>query len=148
MVLLLMVNTACSSNKGQTLRKVETIPEEKAHERIFTEEDVKERLLRQLSDEVRIYDVVEHQEAFRTSIDTQMAGKPMDQLESVVKDIVIEHMDAYWEERVRELLAEENEWYEESDVTWILDRISTEDLYDLIVLYEATYYKAYKGKTQ
>lgn len=144
--LLVVTLTACTGYSKKSERKVVEVPEKVEHERVVTEEEVKEKLLKQLSDEVRIYDVVEHQAVFREAIEAQMVGKNMDQLESTVQSIVVEHMDAYWDQRVRELLSQENEWYDESDVEWLLDRISTEDLYELIVLYEATYYKAYKGK--
>lgn len=144
--LLVVTLTACTGYSKKSERKVVEVPEKVEHERVVTEEEVKEKLLKQLSDEVRIYDVVEHQAVFREAIEAQMVGKNMDQLESTVQSIVVEHMDAYWDQRVRELLSQENEWYDESDVEWLLERISTEDLYELIVLYEATYYKAYKGK--
>lgn len=135
--LFLLNGCFMQTKKGKAVEVVKEVKEK----RIPTEDEVKEDVLKQLKDEVRIYDVVAYQDIFQEKIATEMKEKKINELESVVEWIVKEYLDAHWEERVRELLSLSNDLYEEEDVQWVLERLSTKDLYRLIVLYESAFYK-------
>lgn len=137
--------SGCSAFQKEVKVKPSVNEEElKVEERIPTEEDALDRVLKRMKEEVRIYDVLEHQEVFQMKISEAMAGKSLDTLEAVVEGIVNNEMDLYMEKRAKELLEEENPLYTDEEVKWILERVSTEELYRFIVLYETAYFKQNK----
>lgn len=136
--------SGCSAIQKDAKVKPPVAEEEVKEERVPTEEDALDRVLKLMKEEVRIYDVLEHQEVFQAKISEAMVGKSLGGLDAVVADIVKKEMDLYMEKRAKVLLEEENPLYTEDDIKWILERVSTEELYRFIILYETAYFKQNK----
>lgn len=145
LLLAICLLSGCSAFQKEAKVKPPVAEEEvEEEERVPTEEDALDRVLKLMKEEVRIYDVLEHQEVFQAKISEAMAGKSLEGLDAVVGEIVQKEMDLYMEKRAKILLEEENSLYTEDDIKWILERVSTEELYRFIVLYETAYFKQNK----
>ncbi|MGX8796441.1 hypothetical protein ACR6HW_10195 [Fusibacter sp. JL298sf-3] len=134
--------TACAKERPvESEALLPEAPEEVEEEKVPTEESDKEKVLSQVREEVRVFDVVEHHDALNAGIREAMKNSDASELDEIATAVVTVHMDAHWRERVKDLLSEVNPNYETEDVDWVLDRISTSDLYELMVLYEVAFYK-------
>lgn len=143
---LLMVG--CSPRHSESTPQVleeDLVEEEIEVMEVDTAEEVKERLLVIIREEMRIFDVVAHHDALHEAITHQMVGQNRNALEAIASEVVQKHMDAHLRNRIEILLEMENEYYVASDVEWIFNRVSTRDLYTLMTLYEKTFYEKTQG---
>jgi len=106
-----------------------------------TPEDQMALVKSRLDDEMRIFDVQLHHNDLYAEISSIDAGLTEDEIKVTISEIVTGYMDAYFLEKTREILSEYNEDYTLSDVETLFESTSRTSLYELIELYEWSFYK-------
>ena len=145
LILVFMVAACRSTEPVQDETELETTQEETLV-RLATEEDTLAALLKNLQAEMRVFDVVEYHDAIYQELENAMKETPDSSLETTAESVVESFIENQLIERIRIELAAENPLYKSEEVDWLYDQIDTNDLIELIVLYEVLYYEKAHGK--
>jgi len=106
-----------------------------------TPPNLMDQVLSTIVSEMRVFDVNVHHESLQALIQEAVLDKSEDEIKAVISEKVSEHMDAYFYDRIGEVLELYNPNYAQSDVETIFNKTSRTALYELIELYEWTFYK-------
>ncbi|MDN5351230.1 MAG: hypothetical protein PWQ12_146 [Clostridiales bacterium] len=139
--IFLITSVGCGRYEVAQTTTAPTSDETTTVERVATEDDVLSEILKALRAEMRVFDVVAYHESLYSEIEAEMLKSPDSELSDVVNEVVGRFMDAFLLERIHRILEEKNPLYKSEEVDWLYDRIDTEELYELIVLYEILYYE-------
>lgn len=131
----------CSSSNVADQASTEETTEPVTSFEVSTPEDQMNLAMGQIADEMRVFDVGDHHDLLFAQIVEQSSGLSEDDTKTVISDVVALYMDAYFKERIGEVLTLYNENYAVSDVETIFSSTSRAALYELIELYEWTFYK-------
>lgn len=145
MILLLIVSSVslfgCQSLKNKDSEDKVTTESKEVGEKVDTPEDTLKKIIRQINDEMRVFDVNEHHESLSDIISEKAEGLEEDQVRQLIKETVQSYMDAYFTKRIEDVLVVYNEGYTPSDVETVFKSTSRTALYELIELYEWTFFK-------
>lgn len=143
MILFCIVLTlsACDASTAQNNKKIELSSEETLELEVPTPSEQIELVKAKVVDEMRVFDVNAHHDALYAEISKLPEGLEPEQLKSEISDIVNQYMDVYFHEVISAILMEYNDKYMASEVETIFDNTSRTALYQLIVLYEYTFYE-------
>lgn len=145
MILLLIVSSVslfgCQSLKNKDSEDKVTTESKEVGEKVDTPEDTLKKIIRQINDEMRVFDVNEHHESLSDIISEKAEGLEGDQVRQLIKETVQSYMDAYFTKRIEDVLVVYNEGYTPSDVETVFKSTSRTALYELIELYEWTFFK-------
>lgn len=138
--LMFVLITGCGAAEVSQSVKLEPTETETIRVEEPTPEDVLLKVLSRLKDEVRIFDVQAHHESLYDLILSleKDSGKTIQK--SDIYDIVETYMDDYFWHLTQKVLSEYNENYALEDAQIIFEQTSRTGLYDLITLYEWTFY--------
>ena len=140
LLIVAMLLTGCGT-QASTTKKYELEVEE-VEEIAPIEENLLASLIRDIQDEMRIFDVVEHHEALIKRIENEVpADLDSEEMTAQISEIVSSYMDEILRDRIREGLSNIQDPYSDEDVIWVRSQISTDDLYHLITIYEREFYK-------
>lgn len=131
----------CQSLKNKDSEEKVKTESEEVGEKVDTPEDTLKKIIRQINDEMRVFDVNEHHESLSDIISEKAEGLEEDQVRQLIKETVQSYMDAYFTKRIEEVLVVYNEGYTPSDVETVFKSTSRTALYELIELYEWTFFK-------
>lgn len=119
----------------------ETTIEEETNNEVQTPENQMDLAKQRIAEEMRVFDVNVHHDILYTEIINQSGNLSSEEVKAIIPDIVTMYMDGYFRNRVGEILTEYNAQYAQSDVETIFESASRASLYELIVLYEWTFYQ-------
>lgn len=139
--LLSVALIGCKPLKSQSVEVLSTTLEEETQKEVDTPEEIRTLIIRQVNEETRIFDVNEHHPVLYEIILDKSKKLNEDQVRPMIKDTIQMYMDDYFMQRIREILETYNEYYTASDVETIFNNTSRTALYELIELYEWTFYK-------
>lgn len=139
-LLSIILFVGCQSTSGSQTQKLETTEESTTRYEVPTPEDELAKVLRLVKEEVRIFDVQAHHESLYDLILSEQKEKGTEIEKSEIYTIVETYMDDYFWQLTHEMLRAYNENYSLDEVDLIFDQTSRTGLYDLITLYEWTYY--------
>jgi len=131
----------CSASEKQNVASTEPPTELITKYEVPTPEDQMAIAKNQIADEMRVFDVGEHHETLYAMILESSKGLTEEEARASVTNIVSEYMDDYFLDRIGEVLSMYNEDYAYSDVETIFNSTSRASLYELIELYEWTFYQ-------
>lgn len=131
----------CQSLKNKDSEEKVKTESEEVGEKVDTPEDTLKKIIRQINDEMRVFDVNEHHESLSDIISEKAEGLEEDQVRQLIKETVQSYMDAYFTKRIEDVLVVYNEGYTPSDVETVFKSTSRTALYELIELYEWTFFK-------
>lgn len=145
LLLILLVSSVslfgCQSLKNKDSEEKVKTESEEVGEKVDTPEDTLKKIIRQINDEMRVFDVNEHHESLSDIISEKAEGLEEDQVRQLIKETVQSYMDAYFTKRIEDVLVVYNEGYTPSDVETVFKSTSRTALYELIELYEWTFFK-------
>lgn len=119
----------------------ESTTEEETNIEVPTPENQMDLAKVRIAEEMRVFDVNVHHEILYSEIINQSGNLTSEEVKALIPDIVSVYMDGYFRNRVGEILSEYNAQYAQTDVETIFESTSRASLYELIVLYEWTYYQ-------
>lgn len=145
LILILLVSSVylfgCKSLKQQVSNDSTQSETEETVERVDTPEDTLGIIIKQIDDEMRVFDVGDHHEALIGIIMEKAVTLEAEEIRPMIKETVEIYMDAYFMSRIKEVLRSYNERFTDSDVDMVFKSTSRTALYELIELYEWTFYK-------
>lgn len=106
-----------------------------------TPPELMDQVLSAIVSEMRVFDVNAHHDSLQDLIQEAVLDESEDEIKAIINEKVREHMDAYFYNRIGEVLETYNPNYSQSDVETIFNNTSRTALYELIELYEWTFYK-------
>lgn len=106
-----------------------------------TPPDLMDQALSKVLSEMRVFDVNAHHDVIQDLIQLAVENESEAEIKAIIKEKVREHMDAYFYTRIGEILENYNPNYAQSDVETLFNKTSRTALYELIELYEWTFYK-------
>ncbi|HAS73210.1 MAG TPA: hypothetical protein DCS67_03605 [Clostridiales bacterium UBA8960] len=127
--------------KNQPVQTVESAIEEETQKEVDTPEDALLLVTAKVKEEMRVFDVNDHHAILFEQILEKARTLEEDQIRPMIKETVESVMDAYFRSRIGDLLLNYNEYYTASDVETVFNNTSRTALYQLIELYEWTFYK-------
>lgn len=131
----------CKSLKNNDSEPTVTTESEENEKVVETPDDVMALIINQIKEEMRVFDVGDHHAILYDMISEKSVGLDDDQIRLMIKETVQTYMDAYFRAEIIELLMSHNAHYSESDVETVFNNTSRTALYELIELYEWTFYK-------
>jgi len=143
-LIVAMVLTGCGGKSRVISETLEPLSEETTHYEVLTPPDEMDRVLALVREEMRVFDVNLHHEAIYAAFSEQISGLDETSAKRVIYDTVVTQMDAYFYERISALLASVNADYAYEDVETLFNSTSRTSLYELITLYEWTYYQNHR----
>ncbi len=141
LVLVTFLSTACSSDQKNVDADILTTEVVTTESYEPTPQEKLDELETLIEDEMRVFDVNLHHETLQKKIKSEVVGLAEEEAKSHIATIVTDYMDVYFKERIRELLFMVNESYSVDEVETLFESTSRASLYELIVLYEWTYYQ-------
>ena len=139
-----MVLTGCGGKSRVISETLEPLSVETTRYEVPTPPDEMDRVLALVREEMRVFDVNLHHEMIYAAFSEQISGLEEEAAKSVIFDTVATQMDAYFYERIREMLSGVNPDYAYEDVETLFNSTSRTSLYELITLYEWTYYQNHR----
>lgn len=130
----------CQSKSGSQTQIFETTEETTSRYEVPTPENELAIVLGEIKDEMRIFDVQAHHESLYALILSLEKEKGSTIEKSEIYSIVETYMDDYFWQLTHDLLSAYNENYALEEVEIIFEQTSRNGLYDLITLYEWTFY--------
>lgn len=130
----------CSASKTVIKKTLETDSEATTGMEVPTPDDQMELAKIKVEEEMRIFDVNEHHDSLYAEISLIDSELSELAIKDAISEIVKVYMDAYFQEKTREILSEFNENYTMSDVETLFESTSRTSLYKLIELYELSFY--------
>lgn len=143
-LIVAMVLTGCGGKSRVISETLEPLSEETTRYEVPTPPDEMDRVLAQVREEMRVFDVNLHHETIYAAFVDQISGLEEAAAKTVIFDTVATQMDAYFYERIRELLSGVNPDYAYEDVETLFNSTTRTSLYELITLYEWTYYQNHR----
>ena len=131
----------CGASKTSVTAVSEPTTEEVTTIEVPTPENQMDLAKARIAEEMRVFDVNAHHETLYAEIVNQSGSLSAEEVKAIIPDIVSDYMDQYFRNRVGEILAEYNDSYALSDVETIFESASSTSLYELIALYEWTFYQ-------
>lgn len=141
LVLVSFLSTACSSEQKSMDTDIITTEEVTTESYEATPQEKLDEVETLIEDEMRVFDVNLHHDTLHNKIKSEVIGLEDEEAKLHIATIVTDYMDVYFKERIRELLFMVNESYSVDEVETLFDNTSRASLYELIVLYEWTYYQ-------
>lgn len=145
LILILLVSSVslfgCKSLKKQGSTSLVQTETEETVERLDTPADTIDIVIKQIDDEMRVFDVGDHHEALIGIIREKVDSLDEEEVRPIIKETVEIYMDAYFISRIKDVLRSYNEGFTDSDVEMVFNSTSRTALYELIELYEWTFYK-------
>ena len=139
-----MILTGCGGKSRVISETLEPLTEETTRYEVLTPPDDMDRVLAQVREEMRVFDVNLHHETIYEAFVDQIGGLDETAAKAVIYDTVATQMDAYFNERIHALLASVNTDYASEDVETLFNSTSRASLYELITLYEWTFYQNHR----
>lgn len=139
-LLSMLLFMGCQSTSGSQTQKLETTEETTTRYEVPTPEDELAIVLGQIKEEMRIFDVQAHHDSLYDLILTEQKTKGTEIEKIEIYAIVETYMDDYFRQLTHEILSAHNENYSLDEVDLVFNQTSRTGLYDLITLYEWTYY--------
>lgn len=141
LVVLTLTLMGCSSSKTVIKKTLEPLSESTvASEKPMLDEQMA-LAKKKIEKEMRIFDVQVHHDALYGTISNIDKGLTDVEIKMAISEIVRDYMDAYFYEKIGEILSETNGNYMNSDVETLFKSTSRASLYALIELYEWSFYK-------
>lgn len=138
---IVLTLSACDASTAVNTKNIELSSEETLELEVPTPSEQIELVKAKVVDEMRVFDVNAHHDTLYAEISKLPEGLESEQLKSEISDIVNQYMDEYFHEVIGAILLEYNDKYMASEVETIFDNTSRTALYELIVLYEYTFYE-------
>lgn len=138
---IVLTLSACDASTVKNNQKLTVSSEETLELEVPTPPEQLELVKAKIEDEMRVFDVVAHHEALYQEIGDIPESLASEQIKSEISDIVNQYMDAYFRQIIGDILLEYNDKYMASEVETIFDSTSRTALYELITLYEYTFYE-------
>ena len=138
--LVMLILMGCQSKTGSQTQILETTEETTTRYEVATPENALAIVLEQIKEEMRIFDVEAHHESLNALVLSLEKEKGSRVEKAEIYTIVETYMDTYFWQLTHDLLSAYNENYSLEEVEVIFRQTSRNGLYDLITLYEWTYY--------
>lgn len=141
LTLTLFALTACSDESK--LKKVAQEPSTEVVTEVYvpTPQEALDRVSLLITDEMRVFDVNEHHDQLYEIIKKESIGLEEEEIKPLISSVINNYMDDYFKNLIREQLSEYNEQFSSDEVETIFNNTSRTALYELIALYEWTYYQ-------
>lgn len=130
----------CQSTSESQTHTADTTEAPTTQYEVPTPEDQLAQVLEQIKDEMRIFDVEAHHEVLNDLVLSHEKDKGTAIEKTDIYAIVETYMDDYFWQLTQEILSEYNENYSQEEIEHLFEQTSRKGLYDLITLYEWTYY--------
>ena len=138
---IVLTVSACDASAVKNNQKLTTSPDETLELEVPTPSEQIDLVKARVEDEMRIFDVVAHHEALYQEIKNIPKTLDSEQIKLEISDVVKQYMDEYFHRMIGDILLEYNDKYMALEVETIFDSTSRTALYELITLYEYTFYE-------
>ena len=138
---IVLTLSACGASDSKVNPKVEISSEETLELEVPTPTEEMDLVRARVMEEMRVFDVNVHHEAIYSEIENLPESLDSEELKSKINEAVSSYMDEYFKEVIGNILLEYNDKYMAEDVETIFETTSRSALYELIVLYEHTFYE-------
>ncbi|WP_459843860.1 hypothetical protein [Fusibacter bizertensis] len=138
---IVLTLSACDASTVKNNQKLTMSSDETLELEVPTPPEQIDLVKAKVEEEMRVFDVVAHHEALYREIKNIPESVDSEQIKLEISDIVNQYMDEYFHQIIGNILLEYNDKYMASEVETIFDSTSRAALYELITLYEYTFYE-------